>query len=141
MSEQENMAAIQEIFDAYSKGDLSILDKHCAPNFVRQLVGMPPMGKDEYRQLLMGLGMDQGTAKSTVDEMIADGDRVAFRVTHVMTHSVPVMGIPPTGKEITVHEAYFSRFENGKIAEWWCLGDMLALYQGLGIQPPLPPGS
>ena len=66
------MAAIQELFDAYSKGDLSILDKHCAPNFVRQLVGMPPMGKDEYRQLLMGLGMDQGTTKSTVDEMIAD---------------------------------------------------------------------
>ncbi len=74
------------------------------------------------------------------DDMVAEGDRVSFRVNHEISHTVPVMGVPPTGKTFTVSEYYISRSADGKVAEGWCLMDMLGLYQNLGINPPPPPG-
>lgn len=137
MSVEENKAVIRKIFNGLSKGNLAIMDECMTDNFVRHSVGMHDMGKEGYKQLCVGMGMSPGgDFRSTIDEIVAEGDKVAFRCTHQSKHTTPIFGVPPTGKQITVTEVYFSRLENGKVAEWWCMLDMLGFQQQLGISPP-----
>jgi predicted ester cyclase len=140
MSVEQNRAVIEELFDGLNKGNLAVLDECLADNFVRHTPGSPDMSREGYKQPLagMGIGAPGGDFHSTIDEMVCQGEIVAFRCTFRQTHSVPILGIPPTGEPIAVSEAYFSRFENGKITEWWCLVDLLGLFQQLGVVPPMP---
>lgn len=133
MSTEENKAVITKFFNGLSKGDLGVFDEFLSEKFIRHGVGMPDMDKEGYKQLCLGMGVFPNT---TIDDMVADGDKVAFRVSHEMRHTASIMGVPPTGKTFTIAEYYIGRFEVGKVAEWWCLPDMLGLYQNLGITPP-----
>ncbi len=76
---------------------------------------MPDMDKEGYKQLCLGMGVFPNT---TIDDMVAEGDKIAFRVSHENKHTVPIMGVPPTGKTFILAEYYISRFEHGKVAEW-----------------------
>ncbi|GAB7093846.1 ester cyclase [Halolamina litorea] len=69
----------------------------------------------------------------TVEEMIAEGDTVAVRLTERGTHDGAMMGIDPTGKEFEHQTMAFMRFEDGRVAEWWVLPDSLGLMQQLGV--------
>lgn len=72
---------------------------------------------------------------ATVDDIVAEGDTVAMRVTLRGTHEREFRGIEPTGKSIEVQNMVFTRIEDGKIAERWLQPDMLALRQQLGALP------
>ena len=87
------------------------------------------MDREGYKQLLIGTGAGKADSdfRGTVDEMLAVGDRVAFRCTQRTSGM---------GKPITISEACFRRFEDGKVAEWWYLADMLGMHQQLGGLPP-----
>jgi predicted ester cyclase len=132
MSTEENKAVIRKIFSEFNKWNLGPMNDCLAQNFVRHSVGMPDMDREGYKQLLVGMG----PAQCTIDDMVAEGDRVAFRNSYRFTHTTPLFGVPPTGKQITMTEYYFSRFQGGKVAEWWCLFDMAGLMQQLGMVPP-----
>jgi predicted ester cyclase len=69
---------------------------------------------------------------ATVDDVVAEGDTVAMRVTLRGTHDGPFMGIEPTGNEFEVSNMVFTRIEDGKIAERWVLPDMLGMLQQVG---------
>jgi predicted ester cyclase len=73
----------------------------------------------------------------TVDEMIAEGDKVAARWTATLTHEGEFMGIPPTGVQATISGMVIYRFADGKIVEIWHIGDSLGLLQQLGVVPPM----
>jgi len=72
----------------------------------------------------------------TVEDVVAEGDKVARRVTLSGTHKGEYMGIPPTGKQMTMGVITIERIEGGKIAEQWGEADMLGLMQQLGVMPP-----
>lgn len=69
------------------------------------------------------------------EAMIAEGDQVFVRTTFTGTHNGDLMGIAPTGKEVTIAIALTYRIENGKIVEHWMLADQLSLMQQLGVIP------
>jgi len=71
----------------------------------------------------------------TVEDMIAEGDTVAVRLTERGTHDGELMGIEPTGNEFEHQTMAFLRLADGKIAEWWVQPDMLGLMQQLGLSP------
>ena len=72
----------------------------------------------------------------TVDDQLAEGDRVATRWHATMTHDGEVMGRPATGQRVTITGITIDRFEDGKIVEAWRNMDRLALLQQIGaIQP------
>jgi steroid delta-isomerase-like uncharacterized protein len=71
----------------------------------------------------------------TVEEMIAEGDTVAVRMTERGTHDGALMGIEPTGNEFEHQTMSFLHLEDGKIAEWWILPDMFGFIQQLGLEP------
>jgi steroid delta-isomerase-like uncharacterized protein len=73
--------------------------------------------------------------KASVDDMVAEGDKVAVRFTVSGTHEGPVLGIPATGKQVAMKGVSVKRLANGKVVEEWWLGDMLGMMQQLGVIP------
>lgn len=71
----------------------------------------------------------------TVQEMMADGDKVIERTSVRATHTGEFNGIPPTGKEVGWTEIHIYRMEDGKIAELWSEIDLLGLLVQLGAVP------
>ena len=73
---------------------------------------------------------------ATVEDVVAEGDTVAMRVTLRGTHDGEFMGIEPTGASVEVPNAVFTRVEDGRIAERWVQPDMLGLMRQLGVVEP-----
>ena len=71
----------------------------------------------------------------TVDEQIAEGDKVATRWTGRGTHTGELAGIAPTGKDVTVSGLTISRFEGGKVVEEWTTWDTFGMLVQLGAIP------
>ena len=66
---------------------------------------------------------------------MADGDKTIVRTTITGVHTNEFLGLPPTGRRISVPEVAVVRFEEGKIVEEWGTPDMLGLMQQLGAIP------
>jgi steroid delta-isomerase-like uncharacterized protein len=71
----------------------------------------------------------------TIDDMVAEGDKVAARITMTGTHKGEYMGAPPTNKKITIKAIAIERFAGGKIVEEWGMTNTLGLMQQLGLVP------
>jgi steroid delta-isomerase-like uncharacterized protein len=69
---------------------------------------------------------------STVEDLIAEGDKVVARWRSRATHQGDYMGIPPTGKEVEFTGISFYRIEEGKIAESWTVKDQFGLMRQIG---------
>ena len=67
----------------------------------------------------------------TIDDMIAEGDRVAVRLTSAATQTGPFMGMPPSGKRYEIEEIHWFRVRDGRIAEHWHQADFLGMQRQL----------
>ncbi len=76
----------------------------------------------------------------TVEDLVAEGDLVAARFTAHGIHKGAFMGLPPTGKSITMTGMEIFRIEDGRIAELWGEANLLGLMQQLGISPAMKAG-
>ena len=74
--------------------------------------------------------------KATVEDLIAEGDKVVARWTMRGTHENTVRDIPATGKKVTVNGVTIKRMTDGKVVEEWALINMLSLYQQVGVVLP-----
>ena len=137
MSVEENKALTDRFAGAWATGDMAVLDEVLAPNFVFHA---PPPGvgsdREGYKQFVSMNHAAFPDFQVTVEGVVAEGDRVARRVTLSGTHKGEYMGIPPTGKQMTMGVITIERIEGGKIAEQWGEADMLGLMQQLGVMPP-----
>jgi steroid delta-isomerase-like uncharacterized protein len=120
------------------KGNLGVIDELVAANYIGHdpaagdLQG--PQGVKEFVTTYLA-GFPDG--KITVDEQLAEKDLVATRWTGRGTHQGELMGIPPTGKQVTVSGLTISRLKNGKVIEEWSNWDTLGMLQQLGVVPEL----
>jgi steroid delta-isomerase-like uncharacterized protein len=108
----------QEIFNG---GNLDLADELYAPDYVLHDPSLPealhgPGGIKQYAAMTLGVFPD---ARVTVEEQIAEGEKVVDRWTATGTHTGDLMGIPPTGRRIEISGITISRFSGGKIAEDW----------------------
>ena len=71
----------------------------------------------------------------TVDDMIAEDDRVAVRLTSSATHAGEFMGMPGSGKRYTIGEIHIFRIRDGRVAEHWHQADFLGMMRQLGGMP------
>jgi predicted ester cyclase len=71
----------------------------------------------------------------TIEDQVAEGDKVVTRLRAHATHKGELMGIPPTGEEVTIEGISIWRIANGKIKECWVNYDALGLLQQLGAIP------
>jgi steroid delta-isomerase-like uncharacterized protein len=72
----------------------------------------------------------------TIEQMVAEGDWVAVRMTLRGTHLGPLGGIPPTGKPVAMKEMVFWRVTGEQLRAVWSVGDALGLRAQLGVLPP-----
>ena len=92
-------------------------------------------GKAGMRQLMTVYFSSFSPQHVDVHDIVADGDRVAVRHTHHLTHSGEFAGVPPTGKQLVVEGIEMYRVRDGKVSEMWHHDDFLGLMQQLGVVP------
>ena len=137
MSIEENKSIVRRFFEVGpSMGDLSAAKELLAPGFVLHVPLPCSPGVQGIDEVVSACRSAFENLNVTVEDMIAEEDRVAARFTARGIHNGPFMGLPPTGKPITMTGMEIFRLENGKIAELWGEANLLGLMQQLGILPP-----
>ena len=139
MTTETNKAIIRRIVEEIENRDnLALIDELLAPNFVNHTPapGLPPDGEG-IKQLLSMYRAALPDGSMTIEDMIAEGDKVATRKTYRGTHQGEFLGIPPTGRHVTVGLIDIMHIVDGKVVEHWNVGDDLSMLQQLGVLPPL----
>jgi steroid delta-isomerase-like uncharacterized protein len=136
MSSEANKAIVARFYEtALNAGDVTVLDELATPDY-EEHDPLPGQGtgleglRDRVRTIVEAFGQH-----FTVEDMIAEGDRVVARWTGSGTHVGEFMGIPPTGKSFTISGIDIYRMAEGKMAEHWHVVDQLALLGQLGLLP------
>jgi predicted ester cyclase len=136
MSEELNKRVFETVIEeAYSKGNVDVLDEAFAPNFIEHQAGIVPSTVEGVKRSILFLRGAFPDMKLTIEEIIASGDKTWARITARGTHQGPFMGIPPTGKPIVITVMDECRFEDGKIVEHWGVADQLAVMAQIGALP------
>ena len=136
MSAAANKALVRRFVEqVISQGNLAVVDELVAGDYVYHGPGMQVGGPDGLKQLFTMLRAAFPDWQETLEDLIADGDKVVFRVTGHGTHQGEFMGLPPTGKRVTVAGIDLVRIEAGKLSEHWANFDQLGLLQQLGAIP------
>jgi len=139
MSTEENKAIIRRnCEEALNKGDLAVADENIATNYVYHGSGGQEFkGPEGFKQFITMLRTAFPDLHFTIEDMVAEGDKVAHRLTLRGTHKGELMGIAPTGKQVTTTAITISRFVGGKEVEAWSSMDMLGMMQQMGVAPPI----
>jgi predicted ester cyclase len=134
MSLEKNKAAeLMVVVEALNKGNLAVMDKYVAPDFVYHGPLGDIKGIGQYKAFLAALRTAYPDIHVDVKDIVAEGDLVATRTISTFTFSGQIDAIQPTGKKVTMSSTIFDRFVDGKLAETWEHYDRLGLNQQLGI--------
>lgn len=99
--------------------NLAVLNELYVPDFVYHGTSRTIQGVEAFKQALSLYFTAFPDLRITIEDMIAEGDRVVVRFTYRGTHTGDFMGIPPTGKQVAVPEIGIMRVVNGKVREEW----------------------
>lgn len=121
--------------EVVNEGNYAVADELFAEEYVRHDPTLPeemrgPEGFKETVELWRTAFPD---VEMTIDELVAEGDLVAFRATETGTHEGEFMGIEPTGRRVELTGNVMHRLADGKVAETWATFDMLGLFDQLGV--------
>ena len=139
MSTEENKALVRREYEqGVNKRDFDLLEEVLASNYVGHFPGVPPIqGIEAFRQFSSGFFTAFPDLQTTIEDLIAEGDKVAVRQTWRGTHTGNFQGIPPTGMQVAFTSIEVYHIADGKLAEEWVELDMLGLLQQLGVIPPM----
>jgi len=133
MSIVENKKIVRRYQEIYNSNDLEVLDEVVSEDLLTPKImpGIPSgmEGAKAAHRIMLGGFPDYQTV---IDDLVAEGDKVAARITMSGTNTGTFMGIPPTGKRISFTGIYIARIANGKIVEHWGEEDSISLLQQLG---------
>ncbi len=140
MSTEDNKTLMRRfIEEVFNKKKLTALDELIASNHIDHSAAAAslPVGPEGSRQAIGMMLTGFPDLHVTVEDMIAEGDKVVVRLTMRGTQQGAFGSIPPTGKQVAVSTIDIVRIEGGKIAEEWGIDDMLGMLQQLGIVPSM----
>jgi steroid delta-isomerase-like uncharacterized protein len=135
MSNEANKGVVRRFFAALDAQDLEAVGAALAPDYRLHFDGNPEMDR------AAGLGFFGAFLAAfpdithQVEDQLAEGDRVATRIVVRGTQQQPMMGIPATGKAITIRAINIMRFDAGTIAEHWVNSDTLSMLSQLDVAP------
>lgn len=140
MSTEQNKALSRRSYeDIFSKGNTALIDQMYDDNYMNHDASGPPGGWPRGPQGFHGVVATYRGAfpnlQFTVEELVAEGDKVVTRWTARGTNTGSLMGMPPTGKAVVISGISIERITNGKIAESWVNFDQLGMLQQLGVIP------
>lgn len=137
MSTESNKAIVKRFNNEFiTQGNIATAEELLAANFVDHtaMPNMPsdPAGVKQFFAFLKGAFPD---LRSVIYDQVAEGDTVVTRKAFLATHRGDFMGIPPTGKAVTISVIDIIRLANGQMVEHWAVVDQLGLMQQLGAIP------
>ena len=134
---EANKALVRRFYEeVLERGNLALVDELFASNYVYH---EPAVGEVKGPEGIKQLAAMYRTAfpdlRMTIEDLVAEGDKVVSRWTGRGTHRGELMGVAPTGKEMTVTGVVISRIIGGKFVEDWENYDTLGMMQQLGALP------
>jgi predicted ester cyclase len=136
--ETSNKAIIRRFDDAINTVDLKLISKTIDEGFEPDVLIRTPLpvqatGAQALKQVWAMLLRGLPDLHVTVEDLIAEGDKVVSRNSVTGTHQGEYMGLPPTGKSVTYNEIFIVRFANDRIAETWGVVDVVSQMKQLGM--------
>ena len=128
----QNRRNVQKLFETFNQGDLDLLDELVSPDYIGPQGDKGPGG---FRAVVLGLRGAFPDIHYTIDDVVADGDRVAVRWHWTGTHQAPFRAFPPTGKAVSNPGLGIFRLEGGKIVAATLETDRLGFLQQVGAVP------
>jgi steroid delta-isomerase-like uncharacterized protein len=123
--------------EVFNKGNLSAIPEVFSPEFVEYSPGGQILkGLENLKQMVEMSRNAFPDMHYEIEDMFAEGDKLAVRYTFTGTFKGEIMGMSPTGKKFKISSAYLCHMKDGKQLEVWGYIDMLTWYQQLGISPP-----
>jgi serine phosphatase RsbU (regulator of sigma subunit)/predicted ester cyclase len=121
---KENKALVRRFMEARAKADLNAIEEMMAPDFISHglLPGQQP-GREGLKRSIAEIAATFSNRRRFIEDQVAEGDKVVTRYTLRATHDrKEIMGVAPTGREVTYKAIVIHRISEGKIAEEWGLG-------------------
>ena len=138
MSIEQNKALVRQMVEEiFNRGNISRADEFLAPDFVEheELPPGMPQGREGVKQLTAMMRNAFPDFKATIEDMVAEGDKVVIRMTWRGTQKGEFMGVPPTGKTVSFGVLDIIRIAGGKFVEHWGQMDSMGMMQQLGAIP------
>ena len=137
MSAEENKDIVRRFWGVWEEGNIDLVDELLAPDYVNRTPATPdqPTGPEGVKGVVSMFRSGIPDLRVVIEDMIADGDKVAVRYTLEGTHEGELFGVPPTGQRLTIKSIAIERVSDGKIREHWRVTDSLDMMQQLGVIP------
>lgn len=131
MSLEKNKEIILRLYEADNKKDLSILDELISPDFYDPTFNLH--GPEGYKQFESAFFKGFPDWIETIEDIIAEGNKVWVSFTAKGTHKGECFGLAPTGRKVTLRAVQMWRISKGKVASKDSVGDLLDLLKKLGV--------
>ena len=137
MSPEENKAIVRRFWGVWEDGNIDLFDELLAPDYLNHTPASPdqPTGPEGVKGLVAMFRSAIPDLRVVVEDMIAEGEKVAVRYTLEGTHEGELFGVPPTGQRLSIKSIAVERVSDGRIREHWRVTDSLDMMQQLGVIP------
>jgi len=135
MSQVEEV--LHGIYEAVNTGNLALLDEFVAPDYTEHSEGF--QGVEPFKQQITAFRAAFPDLRVIVEDLLIDGDRFASRTTVTGTHAGDLMGMPASGRRISVEAVDIGRIENGQAKERWGGLNLYSMLTQLGVIPAPQP--
>lgn len=145
MSLEQNKALARRAIELWSSGDATSVDQIYAPDYVNYQHSHPSSsqvvrGIEAWKKFIIEFHQAFPDFHDTIEDQIAEEDKVVTRFTSQGTQKGEIMGISPTGKQVSWTGISIDRIKDGKIVESWGDWDMMSMMQQLGAVSLSEPG-
>src|SRR4030081_2926408 len=132
----DNKALVRRFIDeVFLQGRAEAVEELLADDFAPHTWGKTGAGKQELIEAIKRVQAGLSDARMTIEDMIAEGDQGAVRLTSQAVQPGPFMGLPPSGKAYTIGEIHIFRIREGKVVEHWHEADFMGMMRQLGALP------
>jgi predicted ester cyclase len=125
---EENKALVRRFMEARAKADLNAIEEMMAPDYISHglLPGQQP-GREGLKRRIAEIAATFSNRRRFIEDQVAEGDKVVTRYTLRATHDrKEIMGVAPTGREVSYKAIVIHRISGGKIAEEWGAGTSIS---------------
>lgn len=138
MSTEANKALVRRWFAAMDTGDIDIIDELLPENYIDYNPPLPglPNGREGVRQAVLALRHAFPDAVHTIEDQMAEGDKVMTRVNVRATFLGGILGFQPTGRTVAVSGIAVHRIVDGKLVEHWAHMDMKGFLEQISEPAP-----
>ena len=133
MSTDANKALVVKRFEELDRGNLGVFDEMFAPGYVLRFPGAEPLDLEQTKQFYASLYAALPDLRHSIEEQVAEGDRVVTRWTARGTHRGDLLGRGGSETEIVFSGINIYRIENGKLAESHVNWDVIGVAHQLGL--------